>query len=183
MKSVTGLPSEGTFTLHKGARRKWKPELRILGIEAVTTCGSRQLCVCVVSRGPLLIDGSFTLWWSVNDATSLAQGIKSSQFYKELAAVVVSNSLPLEGRTSEVASILSKPVLLATGPDGKVIECSGMGLGEAVYLLKVFQGPQGVEALRIASLLAPLARALYEAWKNLNQPHKGEEGTMVYLND
>lgn len=166
---------------HKDVR-KWKPELRILGIEAAVTCNGRQLCVCAVSRGPLLIDGSFVLWWDVNDVVSLAQGIKSSPFYKELAVAVVSNSLPLKGRTGEAALALSKPVLLIAGPGHSVIECSGMSLEEAVRLLRMFQGPQGIEALRIASLLVPLARALYEAWKNLSQPCRRGESTMVRPN-
>lgn len=169
------MKSSSSAPYAESLRRRWKPELRILGVDAATTCGDRQLCICVVTRGPLLVDGSFVLWWDLNDAASLARGIKSSPFYRELAAVVVSNNLPLKGRVNEVALALEKPVLLIAGHGDDVLECSGISLEEAVSLVKALRGPFGIEALRLALLLAPLARVLHETWKSLNQARKGEK--------
>ncbi|MCX8204281.1 MAG: hypothetical protein N3H31_01305 [Candidatus Nezhaarchaeota archaeon] len=154
--------------------KRWKPEIRILGVEAAATCKGRQLCICVVSRGPLLIDGTFALLWNMGDADSLAQGIKSSPFYKELAAVLFSSSLPLMGRLNEVAVILKKPALLVTRLSGSIVECSGMSSERAASLIKTLRGPLGIEALRIALLLAPLVKSLHEDWKSLNQPYGKE---------
>ena len=153
--------------------RKWKPEVRIVGVEAAGVRGDYQLCVCVVVRGSSWIDGSFTLWWRVSDVASLVRGIKSSPFYEELTAVVFSSSLPLRGRVHEVASSLEKPALLVAGVEGSLVECSGLSVEEAESLLRTCRGPFGVEALRLASLLAPLAKALYDAWKPLNLALQG----------
>ncbi len=145
-----------------------KPEVRVLGIEAALTVNEDQLCVGVVTRGSKWVDGSFIIKWRVSDLASLAFEIKSCPYYKELAAVVLSSQVPVHGNLIQFSEMLNRPVLMvSTSPVPSMVDHAGLSKDEAEALLKACVSPRGVEPLRLAALLAPMARALYEAWKPL----------------
>lgn len=139
--------------------------MRVLGVEAIPLNEYTQLCTCVVSRGSQWLDGSFSFTWRKDDLASLASKLRSNPFYKELTAMIFSGSTSLKGRLNEVYRLIGKPSLLVASVKGGLIEHAGLTLDEALSLLKTCQGPFGLEALRLASSLAPMAKALYIAWQ------------------
>ncbi|RLF08579.1 MAG: hypothetical protein DRJ69_06120 [Thermoprotei archaeon] len=142
--------------------------MRVLGVEAALTVDEDHLCIGVVTRGSKWIDGSFIIKWRVGDLAGLAFEVKSCPYYKELAAVVLSSQVLIHGDLARLSEMLSRPVLMvSTSPTPSVIKYAGLSKGEAEALLKACVSPRGVEPLRLAALLAPMVRALYEAWKPL----------------
>lgn len=140
--------------------------MRILGVDVAVAEGASQLCACVVTRGSLWVDGAFVLRWRVDEVSSLAAEIKASRFYEELTAILLSSCLPLHGKLNDLFRLLQKPVLMVSADhECKLSEYAGLSVEEAKALLRTCKGPFGVEPLRLASLLAPLVKSLYKAWK------------------
>ena len=147
--------------------RPLKPEVRVLGAERAASIGGRQLAACVVMKGSLWLDAVFLVGYS--DVDSLAEALKSTPHYHELRFLALSSSITGASELPRLHGLLGLPVMLFTRAEGgwRLVAYEGLSEVEVGEVLRVASGPEGPEALRLASAIAPIVRGLVEHWQPL----------------
>jgi len=144
--------------------RPLKPEVRVLGAERAASIGGLQLAACVVMKGSLWLDAVFLIGYG--DVDGLASAIKSTPHYHELRFLALSSSILGASDLPRLHGLLGLPAMLFARVEGgwRLVAYEGLSEAEVGEVLSVASGPEGPEALRLASAITPIVRGLLERW-------------------